>query len=172
ADVYADSVAIRMDSLARRLRVVFADSLRPRMDSLREHLSVIYADSLAPRLRAAQRALARARVQVLSAPGEVSVVTLGMRGVAGAEFAEVDPSLGAYFGTDYGALVLRAAPDTPAARSGLRPGDVVVEADGRPVSSVHDLRAAVLAAQRAHHSSVKLRILRKHDRQSVTLRWE
>ena len=47
--------------------------------------------------------------------------------LAGAEFRALTPELGEYFGLENGLLVLRVIPETPAARLGLRGGDVVVE---------------------------------------------
>jgi S1-C subfamily serine protease len=46
--------------------------------------------------------------------------------LAGAEFRPLTPALAEYFPVDEGLLVLRVLPETPAARLGLRDGDVVV----------------------------------------------
>jgi serine protease DegQ len=40
----------------------------------------------------------------------------------------------------HGAVVLEVAPDSPAAKAGLRPGDVVLSVNGRAVRSSADLR--------------------------------
>jgi S1-C subfamily serine protease len=84
----------------------------------------------------------------------------------------MNPGLSAYFGTDEGALVLRVAPGTPAARAGLQPGDVVLEANDREVDSVDDLRNAVARAQGMRPRAVQLEILRQGRRQDIDLRWE
>jgi S1-C subfamily serine protease len=101
-----------------------------------------------------------------------TVIALGSRSVAGAEFEEMNEGLSSYFGTDEGALVLRVSPGTPAAQAGLRAGDVVLEADGRDVDSVDDLRSALARAQRNRPRAVELEILRKGRRESIDLRWE
>ncbi|HET8655465.1 MAG TPA: PDZ domain-containing protein [Longimicrobiaceae bacterium] len=165
------AIVLNARDLANRMRV-YADSLRVQMDSLRMHMHFVFADSIEPQMRAAARALEDAHVRVVIPPTEVSVLDLGRRSVAGAEFSDVNAGLGSYFGASRGALVLRAAPDTPAAHSGLRAGDVVLEANGKPVSSVDDLRNAVIDAQRANRRSVPLQILREHRRQSLELKWK
>lgn len=55
----------------------------------------------------------------------------------GLELVELNPGLGAYFGTEEGVLVADAADDSTL---GLRPGDVVIDVDGRRVSSATQFR--------------------------------
>jgi C-terminal processing protease CtpA/Prc len=75
---------------------------------------------------------------------EGGVVTFG-RHLAGAEFKELNGELaGAFEGVDSGLLVLRVLPRTPAAKLGLRPGDVVTQAGGQQCESLSDLRAALM----------------------------
>ncbi|HEX6559886.1 MAG TPA: PDZ domain-containing protein, partial [Longimicrobiales bacterium] len=62
-------------------------------------------------------------------PGTVfRFAELGARSIGGAELTELDPAMHDYFKVDRGLLVLRVAPETPADRAGLEPGDVVVKA--------------------------------------------
>lgn len=95
-------------------------------------------------------------------------VAAGMRGVAGAEITALEPELAGYFpNADRGLLVLRIAPDTPAHRAGLRPGDVVISAGGRRVESVAELREIVaLPDARA----VELRVIRHGRTRDLSLR--
>ncbi|MGI9039489.1 MAG: hypothetical protein ACR2GQ_11625, partial [Gemmatimonadota bacterium] len=59
--------------------------------------------------------------------GRLSSTTPATDGrLAGAEFRPLTPALAEYFPVDEGLLVLRVLPETPAARLGLRDGDVVV----------------------------------------------
>src|SRR5687768_15504656 len=44
-----------------------------------------------------------------------------------------------YFGVESGVLVTSVRPDTPAAKAGLRTGDVITAVNGKPVSSTRDL---------------------------------
>lgn len=137
------------------------------------------ADSL--RVIIAQRALqrqedtevrVRAPVEVPEAPTVVFAgpdgsymlrvedhVAVGLRGVAGAELTALEPELAEYFrNADRGLLVLRIAPDTPADRAGLVPGDVVIAADSRRVESVSELRQILTLPQAG---GVELRVVRR-----------
>lgn len=81
------------------------------------------------------------------------------RSVAGAEFEPLNPELAEFFeGAEEGLLCLRVVSGTPAERVGLRPGDVVVAAAGRPVAGVEELRAAL---RRAGARPLELRWIRK-----------
>ncbi len=94
-------------------------------------------------------------------------VAVGLRGVAGAELTALEPELAEYFrNADQGLLVLRIAPDTPADRAGLSPGDVVVAADGRRIESVAELRQ-ILALPEA--GGVTLRVVRRGRVRDLTL---
>ena len=155
--------------MARALRERFhMDSLAINADSLQRSFRMLYRDSLGSRLRELSDEI---RLMVPEGTSR-TVIALGSRSVAGAEFEEMNEGLSSYFGTDEGALVLRVSPGTPAAQAGLRAGDVVLEADGRDVNSVDDLRSALARAQRNRPRAVELEILRKGRRESVDLRWE
>lgn len=80
-------------------------------------------------------------------------------GLPGAELTPLEPELAEYFrNVHQGLLVLRVSRETRAARGGLRPGDVIVEADGRRVESVEDLRARLGVSSPA---PIQLRVVRK-----------
>ena len=81
----------------------------------------------------------------------------------------MNEGLGRYFHTREGLLVLQVAPETPAARAGLQPGDVVLEAGGRRVKDAEDLRGAFM---RADGQEVRLNVLRDGARRQVSVRWE
>jgi C-terminal processing protease CtpA/Prc len=139
-----------------------------RMESRMDSLSLMLRDSLTPRLREMND-----EIRLLVPEGTSrTVFALGNRSVAGAEFEEMNAGLSSYFGVDRGALVLRVAPGTPAERAGLRPGDVVLEANDQEVDSIDDVRRAISRAQRNRPREVELEILRKGQRQSLELRWE
>lgn len=195
--LHLDSLAVHADSLHTRLRVMLRDSLGPilrrleetEMPRMRAELERAQREMARemPRIRAeaermereleremprirmeserAERELAREMARVTVAGG----LALGSRSVAGAEFSELNEGLADYFGTDRGVLVLRVAPDTPAARSGLRAGDVVVSAGGQSVERVHEIREAVLESR---DRDVELVVVRRGARQGLRLRWE
>jgi hypothetical protein len=92
--------------------------------------------------------------------------TVGMRAVAGAELTALNEGLAQYFGTTHGVLVLSARQGTPAARAGLRAGDVILQVNDRAVSTVMDLRREI---QRARGDQVTLRVLRNGTNVDVKL---
>jgi len=90
-------------------------------------------------------------------------------GVAGARVETISEGLGKAVGVKEGVLVIRAAPGTPAYRSGLRDGDIIIEAAGKSVIVVRDLRRAMIEGE--GDGGVKLVILRERKQRDVTLRW-
>ncbi len=65
------------------------------------------------------------------------------RGRLGISMKELTPELARALGVtaDEGAVIAEVQNDSPAARAGLQPGDVVVAINGRPVRSASELRA-------------------------------
>lgn len=66
-----------------------------------------------------------------------------------------------------GALVGRVKPDSPAARVGVQPGDVVVEMSGRPVTSAADLEQ--IASRRQPGMPTSLMVRRDGQHQTFVL---
>jgi len=64
------------------------------------------------------------------------------RGRIGVTIQDVDKALADSFGLEkpQGALVSAVEPGSPADKAGLRPGDIIVAVDGKPVRSEDDLR--------------------------------
>ncbi|HUP88895.1 MAG TPA: PDZ domain-containing protein [Longimicrobiales bacterium] len=91
---------------------------------------------------------------------------LGSRSIGGAELTEVDPAMIDILKTDRGLLTLRVAPETPASRAGLQPGDVIVKANARDVRTVDELRSYI----RGNAEPVKLEVLRKGTRRTLELK--
>ena len=67
-----------------------------------------------------------------------------------------------------GLLVEQVEPDSPADASGLRPGDLLTSADGRPLRSCVDLAAATAAA-RTEHRALHLQVLRGETAHDLAL---
>lgn len=98
-------------------------------------------------------------------PGSVWIIN---DGVGGAKLETINEGLAKTIGVKSGVLVLRVGPGTPAFRSGLRDGDVILRASGRQVSSVRELRELV---ERENEDGVKLVIQRDRKQRELTLRW-
>jgi serine protease Do len=94
-----------------------------------------------------------------------------VRGYLGLYPQDVTPTLAKQFGLNQagGALVGEISADAPAARAGLKRGDVILELNGQPVNSDNDLRLRI--SQTAPGTNVKLGVWRDGKMQdfSVTL---
>ncbi len=67
-----------------------------------------------------------------------------------------------------GLLVRDVAAGSPAAEARMQPGDVVIEAEDKPVRSIVDLSAALDAARRTQRPT-RLQVIRGHRRRTCTL---
>jgi len=92
-----------------------------------------------------------------------------VRGYLGLVPQDVTPTLAKQFGLSQanGALVGEVSPDTPAARAGVKRGDVILAVNGQPVGSANDLRLRI--SQTAPGTNVKLQIWREGKTQDVSL---
>ena len=86
-------------------------------------------------------------------------------GVAGAT-RPLPPRWAEQLGRRDGLTVMEVVPGSPAQTAGLRPGDVVVEVEGRPVTRPHDLQR--LMVDRAIDRFMVLRVLRNGQIQTLT----
>ena len=91
--------------------------------------------------------------------------------LAGATMTSITADLESLTGVDEGILVLRVAPGTPAATSGLRGGDVIVRVNDEDCSGVRDLQRAVQRASQHGARKVALVVSRKQRETPVTLQW-
>lgn len=93
------------------------------------------------------------------------------RGSMGAEVQSVTPEIAASLGADnlHGAIVANIQSGGPAAKAGLRHGDVITSVDGQPIKSATELTKKIHAMAPA--SSVQLAMVRagKQSSLSVTL---
>ena len=87
----------------------------------------------------------------------------GSRGAHGLDLVELNPGLGAYFGTAEGVLVADVEDESPL---GLLPGDVVVAVDGRVVDDIDELHR-ILDSYRSDEE-ISLRIFRDGAQTTVT----
>ena len=107
--------------------------------------------------------LARAIADQLIASGEVT------RGFLGIVIQQLTRDLAESFGIDpgQGIVVAQVSEDSPAAKAGIRQGDVILEYRGRPVSDVGDFRNQVSLTTPG--SSQELIVLREGERQTLTV---
>ena len=86
----------------------------------------------------------------------------------GAMLEEMSTQLADYFGVSsgLGLLVRSVQPDSPASLAGLRAGDVVVQADARPVVSANDWARAIKSS---HGRSLTIVVMRDKKQQTLTL---
>jgi serine protease Do len=89
------------------------------------------------------------------------------RGYLGAMIQDLTPELAESFGykSTEGVLIGDVVPDGPAAKAGLRSGDIVTSFQGKKVTNAAELRLAV--AGTAPGTRVKLEVVRNGERQTV-----
>jgi serine protease Do len=91
------------------------------------------------------------------------------RGYLGASIQNLDQNLARSFNYDStdGVLIGDVAPDGPAAKAGLKSGDIVVGYNGRPTNQMHELRNAVAATSPGRKS--ELEVFRDGRRMKVAI---
>jgi membrane-associated protease RseP (regulator of RpoE activity) len=90
----------------------------------------------------------------------------GQDRVGGARFTVLNADLASYFDVEGGLLVTEVIDGAPMAEAGVRPGDVVLAVDGRPVRRVDDVRSAIW---RPGSGDVVLSLVRKGEPVEVRL---
>ena len=93
------------------------------------------------------------------------------RGHLGVELQSMTEQLAEYFGLSKrtGALVVFVFADSPAAKAGLKAGDVILNAGGETVENPMDLRRVLTTKP---EGSVEFRILRDKQEQTLTVKLE
>lgn len=107
---------------------------------------------------------ARLVVDELLSSGHVSPIWLGLFG------QDIDQSVARYFNLKslHGMLVSEVYPGTPAAKSGIRAGDIIVSMDGRTVAGKDDYLTRLFNVTKAE--SLTMTVLREGRRIRQTLR--
>jgi C-terminal processing protease CtpA/Prc len=91
--------------------------------------------------------------------------------IAGAVMTTITDDLEDLTGVSEGILVLRVAPGTPAATSGLRGGDVIRRVNDEDCEGVRDLQVAVQRASSRGLKQVALVVVRQRKERPITLQW-
>jgi membrane-associated protease RseP (regulator of RpoE activity) len=100
---------------------------------------------------------------------DVMVMPRG-RGRLGIGIQDLTPQLEEFFGTDKGVLVTTVQPDSPAAKAGLKAGDVITAVGDAPISSPSDLTRAVRGA--AEGSDLSITYMRDKKSAKATAKLE
>jgi serine protease Do len=90
----------------------------------------------------------------------------GARGRLGARLQPLTEQLAQYFGAKEGVLVSSVDADSPAAKAGLKAGDVITTVNGRTVNDTRDITQEIRGADEG--KDVELGVMR--DRKSLTLK--
>src|SRR5262249_29405536 len=92
------------------------------------------------------------------------------RGWLGVSIQPLTPELARSFGSKdaKGVLINEVMPDSPAAKAGLKPGDILLEFEGRPMEGPGDLQRAV--GFFSPDRSAKVKILRDQTEKTVEVK--
>ena len=89
------------------------------------------------------------------------------RGFIGVTLEAIEGQMADYFGVSAGALVAAVDLSSPAARAGLKAGDVITAAAGQPVKRPADVSAAV--RQTRPGSTLELTVVRDHKETTIVV---
>ncbi|MCB1970110.1 MAG: Do family serine endopeptidase [Geminicoccaceae bacterium] len=81
----------------------------------------------------------------------------------GLHLQTMDPQSREKAGVDHGLLITDVDFDSPASEKDIRPGDILLEADGRPINTVDDVRKAVRERHDEKGEAILLRIARNQN---------
>jgi serine protease Do len=93
-----------------------------------------------------------------------------VRGFLGVDIQDLNPDLATAFGlpnSTRGVLISYVSENSPAATAGLKPGDVIVQFDGKPVTSPASFQTRISVLQPG--TSVGIVVLRNGARQNLTI---
>ncbi|MEO0069373.1 MAG: PDZ domain-containing protein [candidate division WOR-3 bacterium] len=96
--------------------------------------------------------------------GEEGLTATQKRGWLGVVTEGMSPAMLAALGIDYGVLIAEVVKNSPAAKAGLKMGDVIVSIDGEKITNRGDL---IQAVRLRPHKKVEMIILRQLKRQKV-----
>ena len=124
----------------------------------------------APAARERQRSdrwVARGRQPFLLLNPPEGAFMLTRRGHLGVQLLELTPELREHFGapSDAGVLVAQVTADGPAAKAGVRVGDVLVAIDGWKVAGDSDVRSRIRTKK--ENDSATLEVVRNRSRQNL-----
>ncbi len=98
--------------------------------------------------------------------GKSLVWKAGEGRMIGVSIQQLSKQLAAHFGVESGAMIDDVRENSPAAKAGLKAGDIIIEADGKPVKGDLDLRKAINGKK---DGDVSLTIVRDGKRQAISV---
>lgn len=101
----------------------------------------------------------------------VKVWAYNANGALGAIMSTVSVDLAKSLKIDPGVLITDVTDETPASRSGLKTGDVIVIANGQPVASLRQLQEVLMARTTSGERSVPLVVVREKRQQKLIVNW-
>lgn len=109
------------------------------------------------------------RLPAMPVAPAAGLVMISPNGMFGATLSTVSPELARVYRVKPGVLANEVPEDSPAWRSGLRTGDVILRVEGQPVLTVSEFRDCVLTRLQQH--SVALQVLRDQKPRTIRLSW-
>jgi serine protease Do len=97
-------------------------------------------------------------------PGEPFVFEFGNRRQIGVGLTPLSKQLSDHFGVTNGAMVNTVRQDSPAAKAGLKAGDIIVEVEGKPIKGELDVARAISEKK---EGEVTVTFLRGGQRQTI-----
>jgi hypothetical protein len=165
-------IDVIVELTARQLGDSDAQILRLRSDNERIHEDL---ERLALRLAEIGSNEREARMRVAGIGAEIAARirpftarVVGQNFIGGAQFNDLNPQLGEYFGTDHGVLVIQVLSGTPCEEAGLVPGDVVTHVGDTQIDSIEAFRA-VLNEVFGRRRQAELTLMRRGERVAATL---
>lgn len=98
--------------------------------------------------------------------GDSLLWRMGQGRQIGVSIYPVTKQMGATFGVDGGVMVNNVAADSPAAKAGLKAGDIIVEIDGKPVKNNLDL---IKSISEKKEGDVQVTVVRDRSRQTLNV---
>jgi membrane-associated protease RseP (regulator of RpoE activity) len=90
-------------------------------------------------------------------------------GIFGARVSPVTPELARVLKLETGVLINDVADESPAAKSGLHAGDVIVGAEGQSIATLNELQRVIAAHLSAR--AVELQVVREKKPRKLTVSW-
>jgi len=153
--------SVMRDGRRTDLRVTPAESDRGWFDP--RFGGMIDTDEIREQVENAGRAVGRSLPEVMDGVREGMMVPNRAR--LGVNVQPVSGDLAGYFGVKAGVLVASVTPDSPAAKAGLKAGDVITAVSGKAVATPRELVAALPAGDGPH--DVTLTIVREKKETTV-----